>query len=137
MRPQHITPLPWILVAVAGIVACDSAPGIGTLAGLGGSSGSSMIVYGSASSASRGPVVAALRVIAQDSTCSGTSLGETDGASSSGGTYRLVVKSSASAQPMCIVVTGVFAAAAETATVIGPVVTFGAGESTLVNISFP
>jgi hypothetical protein len=137
MHPQRVAPLIGTLAAVAAIIACDSAPGLGTIAGIGGASGSSMIVYGSTTSATRGPVVAALRVIAEDSTCSGASLAETDGTSSAGGGYRLVVKGPSASQPMCIVVTGVFAAAAETSTVIGAVVTFGAGESTQVNISFP
>ena len=135
MRPKVMTSLLGISAAVALTVACD-AGGAPIFGGL-GAEANSLIVFGLTTSNTGAPVVASVRVIAEDSTCSGASFGEADVTSSNSGVYRVVISSSKSGQPMCVVVKGMVVGTADTTTVIGPVVMFVPGDSAQVNIPFP
>ena len=113
-----MTSLLGMSAAVVLIAACD-AGGVPIFGGL-GAEAKSLIVFELTSSNTGAPVVASFRVIVEDSTCSGASFGEPDDTSSTGGVYRVVVSSSKSGQPLCVVVKRMVVGTADTTTVIGP-----------------
>lgn len=141
LRARSVLSLIGLGLLAAFVASCDSAPlilpaGFGASTGGSGGGSGSLVVYGSTISATTGPVAADLTVVAEDSSCSGTTYGSATGSSSASGTYRVSVTASSSAAG-CVVVTGSVAGDPNPVSIPVSGVSFGSGDSVQVNLSFP